>query len=203
MTTLNNNSKSSNLRDSYHIESHIDFLFNWIFKDCLHYSLLSSLLQVWNALSGTLMFPKICFQFFPGLHTAEVFWLQPAESCINQDQDSEWLNAGSNIAAKTHVSSTEDLTIQTLLAALDQELSAAVVLCFRCCYKDLQAVPAAALQCWERFCPAAAVGWGQELGTGCLVGYDAEKWDSCIDQVRWKAIKPSGRLPLSIATAFV
>lgn len=204
MNTLKSNGKSSNLRDFCHIESYIDFLFNWIYKDFLHYSLLSSLLQVWSALSGTLMFPKICFQFFLGLHTAEVFWSQPAESCINRDQDSERLKAGSNTAAKTHVSSTEDLTIQTLLAALDQEFSAAVVPCFQRCCKDLQAVAAAALQCWEGFCPAAAAGWRQELGTGCLVGYDAEKSGSfCIDQVRWKAIKPSGRLPLSIATAFV
>lgn len=56
---------------------------------------------------------------------------------------------------------------------------------------------------WLRPAPCSS-GTNARAGHRLFAGYAAEKsGSSSTDQVRWKASTPSGRLPLSIATAFV
>lgn len=102
----------------------LNFLYIELLKNsCIILSYLASL-QAWNVLSGILMSPKVYFQFFPRLHTAEVFWSQPAELAEETGPRFRTVTSRQQHPFIKHVSDTVHSTIQILLAGLDWELSA-------------------------------------------------------------------------------
>lgn len=148
------------------------------------------------------MFQNVYFKFFPGCYTAEVFWSQPAQQQLKeQDLNSEWWQVDTNITTENtckwccgHYYSNPAGRIGS------RAFSSALLLPGAMWTAAGTSHPPAlglALSCTART-------WA---GAGhCLFGHIIllEKWSSFyIGKVRWKAMIPSGRLPLSIATAFV
>lgn len=111
----------------------LNFLYIELLKNsCIILSYLASL-QAWNVLSGILMPPKVYFQFFPRLHTAEDFWSQPGELAEETGPRFRIVTSRQQHHFIKHVSDTAHSSVQIMLADPDRELSAVPCPLPSCC----------------------------------------------------------------------